>query len=192
MIIIIINKTLGYTITGKSYKVSYKSKKTKKNPEEKQYFFPNTHETLIEPLQPGDELGRELGVARPVTPAQGVAQAHRRAFQLPFDAAAPAPLDRARTVFPDLGEGLADLLEDVAGLDSGEHGQKGPDVPLRPGGPEGLRVEALGIHVAEVHDEGGRLLPDGPLLLRQQKCVGLLVAVAPGAEIGRASCRERV
>ena len=39
---------LGHTITGKSYKVSYKSKKTKKNPEEKQYFFPNTHEALIE------------------------------------------------------------------------------------------------------------------------------------------------
>ena len=36
------------TITGKSYKVSYKSKKTKKNPEEKQYFFPNTHEPLID------------------------------------------------------------------------------------------------------------------------------------------------
>ena len=35
---------LGHTITGKSYKVSYKSKKTKKNPEEKRYFFPNTHE----------------------------------------------------------------------------------------------------------------------------------------------------
>lgn len=33
---------LGHTITGKSYKVSYKSKKTKKNPEEKRYFFPNT------------------------------------------------------------------------------------------------------------------------------------------------------
>ena len=47
------------------------------------------------------------------------------------------------------------FLEDVAGLDSGEHGQKGPDVPLRPGGPEGLRVEALEIHVAKVHDEGG-------------------------------------
>lgn len=39
---------LGHTITGKSYKVSYKSKKTKKNPEEKQYFFPNTHEALID------------------------------------------------------------------------------------------------------------------------------------------------
>ena len=43
---------LGHTITGKTYKVSYKSKKTKKNPEEKRYFFPNTHEPLIdeEPL----------------------------------------------------------------------------------------------------------------------------------------------
>ena len=39
---------LGHTITGKSYRVSYKSKKTKKNPEEKQYFFPNTHEALID------------------------------------------------------------------------------------------------------------------------------------------------
>ena len=39
---------MGHTITGKSYKVSYKSKKTKKNPEEKQYFFPNTHEPLID------------------------------------------------------------------------------------------------------------------------------------------------
>lgn len=39
---------LGHTLTGKSYKVSYKSKKTKKNPEEKQYFFPNTHEALID------------------------------------------------------------------------------------------------------------------------------------------------
>ena len=39
---------LGHTITGKSYKVSYKSKKTKKNTEEKQYFFPNTHEALID------------------------------------------------------------------------------------------------------------------------------------------------
>ena len=37
-----------YTITGKSYKVSYKSKKTRKNPEDKQYFFPNTHEQLID------------------------------------------------------------------------------------------------------------------------------------------------
>jgi len=39
---------LGHTFTGKSYKVSYNSKKTKKNPEEKQYFFPNTHEPLID------------------------------------------------------------------------------------------------------------------------------------------------
>ena len=39
---------MGHTITGKSYKVSYKSKKTKKNPEEKRYFFPNTHEPLID------------------------------------------------------------------------------------------------------------------------------------------------
>lgn len=39
---------LGHTITGKTYKVSYKSKKTRKNPEEKQYFFPNTHEALID------------------------------------------------------------------------------------------------------------------------------------------------
>lgn len=39
---------LGHTVTGKSYKVSYKSKKTKKNPEEKRYFFPNTHEPLID------------------------------------------------------------------------------------------------------------------------------------------------
>lgn len=37
-----------HTLTGKSYKVSYKSKKTKKNPEEKQYFFPNTHEPLMD------------------------------------------------------------------------------------------------------------------------------------------------
>jgi len=39
---------LGHTITAKTYKVSYKSKKAKKNPEEKQYFFPNTHEPLID------------------------------------------------------------------------------------------------------------------------------------------------
>ena len=39
---------LGHTLTGKSYKVSYKSKKTKRIPEEKQYFFPNTHEALID------------------------------------------------------------------------------------------------------------------------------------------------
>lgn len=39
---------LGHTVTGKTYKVSYKSKKTKKNPEERCYFFPNTHEALID------------------------------------------------------------------------------------------------------------------------------------------------
>lgn len=39
---------LGHTITGKSYKVSYKSKKTKKIPESEQYFFANTHEPLID------------------------------------------------------------------------------------------------------------------------------------------------
>ena len=39
---------LGHTLTGKSYKISYKCKKTKRNPEEKQYFFPNTHEPLID------------------------------------------------------------------------------------------------------------------------------------------------
>jgi len=39
---------LGHTITGKGYKVSYESKKTKKDPEEKQYFFLNTHEPLID------------------------------------------------------------------------------------------------------------------------------------------------
>ncbi|MBR0206908.1 MAG: recombinase family protein [Clostridia bacterium] len=39
---------LGHTITGKSYKVSYKSKKTKRIPEEQQHFFPNTHEPLID------------------------------------------------------------------------------------------------------------------------------------------------
>jgi len=39
---------LGHTVTGKTYKVSYKSKKTKKNPAEKQYFFKNTHEPLVD------------------------------------------------------------------------------------------------------------------------------------------------
>ena len=39
---------LGHTITAKTYKVSYKSKKTKKNPEDKRYFFPNTHEPLVD------------------------------------------------------------------------------------------------------------------------------------------------
>ncbi len=52
---------LGHTITGKTYKVSYKSKKIHKNPEEKQYFFPNTHEPLI------DEATFELAQKRIAT-----------------------------------------------------------------------------------------------------------------------------
>lgn len=39
---------LGHTITAKTYKVSYKSKKTRKNAVDKRYFFPNTHEPLID------------------------------------------------------------------------------------------------------------------------------------------------
>ena len=39
---------MGHTITAKTYKVSYKSKKTRKNAEDKRYFFPNTHEPLID------------------------------------------------------------------------------------------------------------------------------------------------
>lgn len=39
---------LGHTITAKTCKVSYKSKKTRKNPEDKRYFFPNTHEPLVD------------------------------------------------------------------------------------------------------------------------------------------------
>lgn len=39
---------LGHTVTAKSYKVSYKCRKSKKNPEEKRYFFPNTHEPLVD------------------------------------------------------------------------------------------------------------------------------------------------
>ncbi|MCD8214093.1 MAG: recombinase family protein [Clostridiales bacterium] len=52
---------LGHTITAKQYKVSYKSKKTKNNPVEKQYFFPNTHEPLI------DEETFELAQKRAAT-----------------------------------------------------------------------------------------------------------------------------
>ncbi len=52
---------LGHTITGKSYKVSYKSKETRRNPVEKQYFFPNTHEPLI------DEATFELAQKRIAT-----------------------------------------------------------------------------------------------------------------------------
>lgn len=39
---------LGHTVTAKTYKVSYKSKKGRKNPQEKQYLFPNTHEALVD------------------------------------------------------------------------------------------------------------------------------------------------
>lgn len=39
---------LGHTITAKTYKVSYKSKKTRKNAKDKRYFFPNTHKPLID------------------------------------------------------------------------------------------------------------------------------------------------
>ena len=39
---------LGHTITAKYYKVSYKSNKVRQNPEEKRFFFPNTHEPLID------------------------------------------------------------------------------------------------------------------------------------------------
>lgn len=39
---------LGHTITAKSCKMSYKSNKVRRNPEDKQYFFPNTHEPLID------------------------------------------------------------------------------------------------------------------------------------------------
>lgn len=52
---------LGHTITAKTYKVSYKVKKTKKNPEEKQYFFADTHEPLI------DEATFELAQKRIAT-----------------------------------------------------------------------------------------------------------------------------
>lgn len=39
---------LGHTVTAKKCKVSYKSKKTRVNPEDKRYFFPNTHEALVD------------------------------------------------------------------------------------------------------------------------------------------------
>ena len=39
---------LGHTITAKSYKVSYKSKKKRMNDEDNRYFFPNTHEPLVD------------------------------------------------------------------------------------------------------------------------------------------------
>ena len=46
--ILVRQEYLGHTITAKTHKPSYKSKKTKKNPEDKRYFFPNTHEPLID------------------------------------------------------------------------------------------------------------------------------------------------
>ena len=39
---------LGHTVTGKSYRVSYKCKKKRSSPEEQRHFFPNTHEPLID------------------------------------------------------------------------------------------------------------------------------------------------
>jgi len=39
---------LGHTVTAKTYKVSYKSKKTKQTPDDKRYFFANTHEPLVD------------------------------------------------------------------------------------------------------------------------------------------------
>jgi DNA invertase Pin-like site-specific DNA recombinase len=39
---------LGHTVTAKTYKVSYKSKKSRKNPEDKRFFFPDTHEALVD------------------------------------------------------------------------------------------------------------------------------------------------
>ena len=52
---------MGHTVTGKTYKVSYKNRKTRKNPEEKRYFFPDTHEALI------DEATFELAQKRIAT-----------------------------------------------------------------------------------------------------------------------------
>ena len=39
---------LGHTTTAKTHKVSYKSKKTRKNDENSRYFFPDTHEALVD------------------------------------------------------------------------------------------------------------------------------------------------
>ena len=52
---------LGHTITAKRYTVSYKTKKERYNPPEKQHFFPNTHEPLI------DEATFELAQKRLAT-----------------------------------------------------------------------------------------------------------------------------
>ncbi len=40
---------LGYTVNFKTYKKSYKSKKSYENPEKNQMLFENTHEPIIEP-----------------------------------------------------------------------------------------------------------------------------------------------
>jgi len=52
---------LGHTVTAKTQKISYKSKKSRVNPEEKRYFFENTHEPLI------DEATFELAQKRIAT-----------------------------------------------------------------------------------------------------------------------------
>jgi DNA invertase Pin-like site-specific DNA recombinase len=52
---------LGHTITAKMCKISYKTKKIRHNPPEKQHFFPNTHEPLV------DEATFELAQKRLAT-----------------------------------------------------------------------------------------------------------------------------
>ena len=52
---------LGHTITNKTNKVSYKSNKTLRNPEDEQYIFYNTHEPLV------DEAAFELAQKRLAT-----------------------------------------------------------------------------------------------------------------------------
>jgi DNA invertase Pin-like site-specific DNA recombinase len=52
---------LGHTVTAKKCKISYRTKKERHNPPEKQYFFPNTHEPLI------DEATFELAQKRLAT-----------------------------------------------------------------------------------------------------------------------------
>lgn len=53
---------LGHTITAKTCKISYKSKKARKNPDDKRYFFPNTHEPLVD--QETFDLARKRSAAR--------------------------------------------------------------------------------------------------------------------------------
>jgi len=52
---------LGHTITAKVTKISYKSTKVRKNPEEKRYVFENTHEPLID--EATFELAQKRGAA---------------------------------------------------------------------------------------------------------------------------------